>query len=148
MVCLGNICRSPLAEAALRQAAEKKKRSLHIDSAGTGAWHIGNGPDPRACAVAQRLGGTDIRHFRARQVRVLDFHDFDFVLAMDVSNLRDLEQIKPSGAPAQLSLLLDYLPGMEGQSVADPYYGTDADFETCWRQVQSAAEQFLEKLEQ
>ncbi|HEV7233515.1 MAG TPA: low molecular weight protein-tyrosine-phosphatase, partial [Sphingorhabdus sp.] len=83
MVCLGNICRSPLAEAALRSAAEREGVALNVDSAGTGNWHIGHAPDRRAQAVAKRLGKTDIGNLRARQVTPDDFHRFDHILAMD-----------------------------------------------------------------
>jgi protein-tyrosine phosphatase len=148
MVCLGNICRSPLAEAALRKAAARSGFAINVDSAGTGDWHIGSAPDPRACAVALSHGEVDIRDLRARQVCEADFYEFDFILAMDSSNLRNLEQMMPEGSGAHLSLLLDYSPGAEGRSVADPYYGTPADFEICWAQVQSATEHFLQKLEQ
>ena len=148
MVCLGNICRSPLAEAAFRQAADKSGFIINVDSAGTGNWHVGSAPDPRACAVALDHGGVDIGNLRARQIRKSDFYDFDLILAMDSSNLRDLEALRPERSSATLSLLLDYLPGQEGKSVADPYYGTYADFEVCWRQVQSATQYFLSMLEQ
>ncbi|HNW19003.1 MAG TPA: low molecular weight phosphotyrosine protein phosphatase, partial [Sphingorhabdus lacus] len=77
-----------------------------------------------------------------------DFYQFDFILAMDSSNLRNLEAMMPEGSGAHLSLLLDHLPGAEGRSVADPYYGSDADFGKCWEQVKSATEHFLKKLEQ
>ena len=93
-------------------------------------------------------GGVDIGNLRARQIRKSDFDEFDLILAMDSSNLRDLEALRPEGSSATLSLLLDYLPGQEGQSVADPYYGTYADFEACWLQVQSATQYFLSMLEQ
>lgn len=138
MVCLGNICRSPLAEAALRHHAERLGLELVIDSAGTGDWHAGHPPDPRARQVALRLGGIDIGGLRARQVQAADFHRFDHIVAMDHSNLRNLSALAPAGAVAQLSLLLDHLPGHEGLAVADPYYGDDAGFEACWRQVDAA----------
>jgi protein-tyrosine phosphatase len=127
MVCLGNICRSPLAEAALRAAAEKDGLDIEVDSAGTGDWHIGHAPDPRAQAVAKRLGGLDISHLRARQVTADDFHRFDHILAMDEANMRNLRAMQPPGSRAKLSLLLDHLPGHEGRAVADPYYGEDED---------------------
>jgi protein-tyrosine phosphatase len=148
MVCLGNICRSPLAEAALRQAANKGGFTIDVDSAGTGDWHVGSAPDPRACAVALDQGGVDIGNLRARQIRKSDFYEFDLILAMDPSNLRNLETLRPEGSSAKLSLLLDFLPGQEGHSVADPYYGTYEDFEACWLQVQSATQHFLSMLEQ
>ena len=146
VVCLGNICRSPLAEAALRQAAEKLGVEVYVDSAGTGDWHVGNAPDKRACAVALNLGGIDIRKMRARQIVESDFFEFDYILAMDISNLRYLQSMTPEGTFAELSLFLDYTPGAKGRSVADPYYCTSADFETCWRQVQSEAEHFIKRL--
>jgi protein-tyrosine phosphatase len=144
MVCLGNICRSPLAEAALRRAANEAGLGLHIDSAGTGDWHIGHPPDVRAQAVA-RAKGVDIGHYRARQVARADFDSFDHILAMDRSNHRNLLAIQPANAHAQLSMLLDHLPGHEGRDVADPYYGDDSDFEACWHLVDQAARAFVER---
>jgi protein-tyrosine phosphatase len=146
MVCLGNICRSPLAEAALRQVAEREGIELHIDSAGTGDWHVGHPPDRRAQEVAKRLGGIDISHLRARQFAVEDFYAFDYILAMDEANLADLRALMPADATAALSLLLDHLPGHIGKAVADPYYGEDVGFETTWRQVKSAAEAFAKSI--
>jgi protein-tyrosine phosphatase len=146
MVCLGNICRSPLAEAALRAAAEWQGVDITVDSAGTGDWHIGHAPDPRARNIAQRLGGIDIGNLRARQVSKEDFDRFDHIVAMDDANLRHLLAMQPADAKAKLSLLLDYLPGHEGKSVADPYYGDDAGFETTWRQVSAASEALLKSL--
>src|SRR3954470_21554035 len=89
-VCLGNICRSPLAEAAFRAEAERLGLDVEIDSAGTGDWHLGYPPDPRAVAVAGRAG-ADISHLRARQVTGDDFCRFDHIVALDSNNLRDLE---------------------------------------------------------
>jgi protein-tyrosine phosphatase len=146
MVCLGNICRSPLAEAALRQVAERERIDLHIDSAGTGGWHVGHPPDRRAQEVAKRLGGIDIGHLRARQFAIEDFYAFDHIFAMDEANLADLRILMPAGASATLSLLLDHLPGQEGRPVADPYYLDDDAFETTWEQVKQAAEAFLLKV--
>jgi protein-tyrosine phosphatase len=145
MVCLGNICRSPLAEAALRQVAERDGINLHIDSAGTGDWHVGHPPDRRAQEVAKRLGGIEIGHLRARQFAIGDFYAFDHILAMDEANLADLRALMPADATAALSLLLDHLPGQEGRPVADPYYEDDDAFETTWEQVNQAAEAFLLK---
>jgi protein-tyrosine phosphatase len=148
MVCLGNICRSPLAEAALRQVAARDGMKLRIDSAGTGDWHVGNPPDHRAQEVAKRLGDIDISNLRARQFAVEDFFAFDHILAMDEVNLADLRAMMPSDATASLSLLLDHLPGHEGTAVADPYYGDAAGFETTWRQVSAAAQAFAKSLSQ
>jgi protein-tyrosine phosphatase len=146
MVCLGNICRSPLAEGALRYHAERLGLDIVVDSAGTGDWHIGHPPDVRAIEVAQRLGGLDISRLRARQVKREDFHRFDHVLAMDASNLRNLRAMRPSDGKATLALLLDHLPGREAEAVADPYYGDVADFEACWHDVRAATARLADQL--
>ncbi|MGE3692932.1 MAG: low molecular weight protein-tyrosine-phosphatase [Novosphingobium sp.] len=138
-VCLGNICRSPLAEAAFRQEAGSAGLDVMVDSAGTGNWHAGKPPDRRACDVALRYG-CDIGHYRARQVVADDFRRFTRIFALDGANLADLRRIAPAHAPARLSLLLDLVPGREGQSVADPYYGDEADFQETWREVTLAAQ--------
>ena len=137
-VCLGNICRSPLAEAAFRQAAESAGLDVMIDSAGTGDWHAGHTPDQRALATAQRHG-IDIAHYRARQVRNADFTDFTHIFALDHANLGELERIAPPDARANLALLLDLVEGREGQGVTDPYYGDEAGFEQTWTDVATAA---------
>jgi protein-tyrosine phosphatase len=146
-VCLGNICRSPLAEGALRVAAERAGLDLVVDSAGTGNWHAGDPPDPRARAAAKRHG-ADISGLRARQVRPDDFRRFDYVLALDCQNLADLEAIAPADATAHLGLLMDLVPGREGGSVADPYYGDDRDFDVTWGDVNQAADALVAKLGQ
>lgn len=144
-VCLGNICRSPLAEAAFRRAAERLGLDVEIDSAGTGDWHIGYPPDPRAAAVAAR-NGIDIAHLRARQVTPDDFRRFDHIVALDANNLRDLERLRPADSKAQLSLLLDHAEGRSGQAVADPYYGDDSHFDAAWGDVSSGAEALARKI--
>ena len=142
MVCLGNICRSPLAEAALRQYAAQNAYDIIVDSAGTGDWHVGHPPDPRAQAVALRLGGIDISMLRGRQVTTDDFYRFDHIIAMDASNLGNLRALAPKNAKADLSMLLDYAPGQLGQPVPDPYYDGDEAFEHVWRLVQGATKSF------
>jgi protein-tyrosine phosphatase len=133
-VCLGNICRSPLAEAALREEAKRLGLEIEIDSAGTGDWHVGHPPDPRAMAVAKR-NGVDISHLRARLVTADDFQRFDHVVALDAQNLADLRRLRPASSKAKLSLLLDYVEGREGQAVADPYHGSDEHFDATWADV-------------
>lgn len=137
-VCLGNICRSPLAEAALRKEAQTMGLDLVVDSAGTGSWHVGEPPDLRARAEAMRHG-VDIAAYRARQVCRDDFERFDHVIALDRSNMTDLARFAPSACRARVSMLLDHVPGMEGQDVADPYFGDAAGFEETWRQATLAA---------
>ncbi len=144
-VCLGNICRSPLAEGALRAAAARAGLDVTVDSAGTGGWHAGEPPDPRAQAAARRHG-TDISGLRARQVRPEDFRRFDHVFALDRQNLRDLQAILPVDATAELGLLMDLVQGREGSSVADPYYGEDSDFDVTWDDVSAAAEVLVARL--
>lgn len=138
-VCLGNICRSPLAEAAFRREAERLALDIEIDSAGTGDWHIGYPPDSRARAVAAK-NGVDISNLKARLVTAEDFRRFDHIVALDSNNLRDLERLRPRDAKARLSLLLDYVDGRQGQAVADPYHGEDSHFDTAWDDVSAGAE--------
>ncbi|KQS56132.1 phosphotyrosine protein phosphatase [Brevundimonas sp. Leaf363] len=137
-VCLGNICRSPLAEAAFRAEAQRVRLDVEIDSAGTGGWHAGDPPDRRAQATALRHG-IDISGYRGRQVTTADFRRFTHIVALDEQNLRDLKKLKPADATASLSLMLDHAPGREGQAVADPYYGDDAGFETTLADVSAGA---------
>jgi protein-tyrosine phosphatase len=145
-VCLGNICRSPLAEAAFRAEAERLGLDVEVDSAGTGDWHVGHPPDRRAAAVAAR-NGIDIAHLRARQVWAGDFGRFDHIVALDAQNLADLERLRPPGAKARLSLLLDHVEGREGQAVADPYYGDDSHFDAAWADVAQGARGLARKIE-
>lgn len=144
-VCLGNICRSPLAEAALRYHAHNAGIDIHVDSAGTANWHTGKGPDPRSCDEALRHG-IDISGYRARQVSPQDFLRFDRIVALDAANFADLQKIAPSSPRATVSLLLDHVTGMEGQDVADPYYGGPEGFVVTWDQVSQAAQQIVQDL--
>lgn len=118
-VCLGNICRSPLAEGILRAQAGDRP-NMEVDSAGTAAWHVGKAPDPRSIAIAARHG-IDISSLRARQVCTEDFSRFDLILAMDAANLEDLRAMAPVGTRAQLRRFLD-------RDVPDPYYGGEDGF--------------------
>ena len=144
-VCLGNICRSPLAEAAFRREAERIGLDVEIDSAGTGDWHVGRPPDPRAQAVAAR-NGVDISHLRARQVTAEDFRRFDHVVALDAKNLTNLRALRPADGTAELSLLLDHVPERRGEAVADPYYGGDAVFDVTWAHVTEGARALARRL--
>lgn len=137
-MCLGNICRSPLAEAAFRREAERLGLEAHIDSAGTGEWHVGCRPDPRAVAVAARYG-IDISDLRARRVAAEDFHRFVHIVALDRQNLANLRKMQPPGSKARLSLLLDHVDGRAGEAVADPYYGGSEQFDVTWGDVTEGA---------
>jgi protein-tyrosine phosphatase len=137
-LCLGNICRSPLAEGAARAAFADAGIDATLDSAGTGDWHVGHPPDARAQAEARRRG-VDISNLRARQLSADDFRRFDLILAADAANLRDARAIRPADATATLALMLDRVPGRAGESVADPYYGDDGGFAATWDDVSAVA---------
>jgi protein-tyrosine phosphatase len=132
-VCLGNICRSPTAEAVFRREAEKAGwgSMFRVDSAGIADYHVGKAPDTRTCEHA-RMRGYDLSVLRARQVEAADFERFDLVLAMDASVLSALRKLQKNGtaAKAEIGLFLDYLPDHEGRDVPDPYYGGADGFET------------------
>lgn len=145
-VCLGNICRSPLAEAALRQECADSGLNVIVDSAGTGDWHVEQPPDERAQVVAAR-NGVDIGHLRARQVTASDFHDFDHIIALDNQNLRDLMTLRPAKPLSELSLLFDHVEGRAGEDVADPYYGGEDGFDQTWAEVTEAARTIRKWLE-
>lgn len=144
-VCLGNICRSPLAEAAFRSEAARIGLDVTVDSAGTSDWHVGEPPDARAIAVA-RAHGVEIAGYRGRQVTPDDFERFDHVVALDLANLAKLRALRPAGSRAALSLLLDHVPGREGEPVADPYYGADDGFDTTWADVTAGARALARRL--
>lgn len=144
-VCLGNICRSPLAEAAFRSEAARIGLDVMVDSAGTSDWHVGEPPDARAIAVA-RAHGVEIAGYRGRQVTPDDFERFDHVVALDLANLAKLRALRPAGSRAALSLLLDHVPGRAGEPVADPYYGADDGFGTTWADVTAGARALARRL--
>lgn len=144
MVCLGNICRSPLAEAALKAEAARALLPIEVESAGTGGWHVGDPPDPRAQATARRHG-TDISGYRGCQVKPADFRHFTHIFALDADNLADLRRLAPTDATAEVGLLLDQVEGWRGRSVADPYYGDQDDFETTWTEVDAAARALISR---
>lgn len=144
-VCLGNICRSPLAEGAFRAEAEAAGIDVQIDSAGTADYHVGDPPDSRAIRTARRHG-VDISGYRGRQAAARDFHEFTHIFALDHSNLEGLERIAPEGHAAHLGLLLDLLPERAGEAVADPWYGDEAGFEVTWTEVSVAARALVAQL--
>jgi len=146
-VCLGNICRSPLAEAALRARAEAAGLEIIVDSAATGDWHIGEPPDRRAQATARRHG-IDITGYRGRQVEPADFRRFTHIFALDHANLANLRRLAPADGTARLGLLLDIVKGLEGQPVADPYYGGGEGFEITWQQADAGAAAIVAMLKQ
>jgi protein-tyrosine phosphatase len=146
-VCMGNICRSPTAEAVLRKLAEDAGLApqIQIDSAGTAGYHEGAPPDARAMAAATTRG-FDLGGIRARKVIEKDFEAFDLILAMDMDNLAHLQQVAPQSSRAQLGLLLDYAPGLRGRAVPDPYYGGKNGFERVLDLVTEACAGLLDDL--
>ena len=145
-VCLGNICRSPMAEGAMRRVAERHGLDLTIDSAGTGDWHVGNAPDPRAIAIAL-ADGVSIDGQRARHLCRADFLRYDLICVMDAQNLTDVRALAPAGASAEIRLFRDFVPGNDGAELADPYFGDDDGFAVTWSQAVEAAEALANWLE-
>lgn len=129
-VCLGNICRSPTAEAVFRActAREAPDLAVEIDSAGTAGYHIGDPPDARSQEAGQRRG-YDLAPLRARRVAAEDFERFDLILAMDRENLSDLRKRAPRSTHGKIRLFLEFAPEEETAEVPDPYYGGAAGFE-------------------
>lgn len=145
VVCLGNICRSPAAEGVLRAKAKERGLKLTIDSAGTGAWHAGDPPDARMIKSAARRG-IDISYQRARQVDLSDFYQFDYLLAMDLSNHSDLLDLAPPNRSCDIRLFLDFADG-EVREMPDPYYGGGDGFERVLDLIDAGAEGFLDHIE-
>ena len=146
-VCMGNICRSPTAEAVFRHYVEQAGLGdqIYIDSAGTHDYHIGETPDRRAHQAA-RQRGYDMDAMRGRQVEPEDFSRFDYVLAMDHGNLAILERLRPSGAHSHLGLFLDFDRSHAEREVPDTYYGGADGFERVLNMVEDAAEGLLTHL--
>ncbi|MFL9838038.1 low molecular weight protein-tyrosine-phosphatase [Flavobacterium sp. ST-75] len=144
MVCLGNICRSPLAEGILQSKLPSDK--FRVDSAGTGGWHVGQLPDKRSVTTA-RERGLDITHQRARQFKVSDFTEFDHIFVMDTSNLKDVLKLAPNDkAKTKVSLMMDALHPGESINVPDPYYGGPEGFNNVYDMLDEACQIVASKL--
>lgn len=144
MVCLGNICRSPLAEGILTSKLSRK--SFFVDSAGTGKWHVGKQPDERSIAIAKK-NGIDISNQRGRQFTPADFDAYDYIYVMDTTNYNDvvsLAQNQEHKAKVQL-ILNEIFPG-ENVDVPDPYYGSQFGFETVFKMLDETCDSIAEKL--
>jgi protein-tyrosine phosphatase len=139
-VCMGNICRSPTAEAVFRHLVEKEGMDdlIHVDSAGTHDYHIGDPPDPRTQRAAKQRG-YDMSGLRGRQVEVADFAQFDYVLAMDEGNLDILKRLRPADTQSHLGLFLEFAEHHSEREVPDPYYGGVQGFERVLDLVEDAA---------
>jgi protein-tyrosine phosphatase len=146
-VCLGNICRSPLAEGIFRHMTTRNGRAdaYPTDSAGTGGWHIGYPPDSRSVQVA-REHGIDISQLRARRIEASDFDRFRLILAMDRSNLAHIQGIAPRETPATIGLFGSYALGTDAD-VPDPYYGGIGDFHEVYNMLFAGCSSIVEKLE-
>ena len=145
MVCLGNICRSPLAEGILQQKLDTKRFSIH--SAGIGGWHVGNPPDQRSISIALQKG-MDISKQRAQQFKPEFFDEFDLIYAMDQSNLTDLKSLaRTYRDQKKLRLLLDALFPGECVDVPDPYYGGASGFIKVFDLIDRACEVISRELE-
>ena len=138
-VCTGNICRSPTAEGVLRHLAKEAGIAVHVESAGTGDWHVGQPPDARAQHHA-RGRGYDLSAQRARQVQALDFERFDLIVAMDRGHLRILDRLCPPERRAKLRMLVP------GEDVPDPYHGGDESFQRVLDLVEAGCRDLLEEI--
>lgn len=145
MVCLGNICRSPLAEGILRSKVDPTY--IHVDSAGTGGWHVGEQPDERSIKVARKYG-LDITYQRGRKFSTYDFEQFDHIYVMDNANYRDVIQLANSEEERRkVQLILDEIFPGENVDVPDPYYGGDYGFENVFKMLDEACERIAIRLQ-
>lgn len=144
MVCLGNICRSPLAESIL--SSKLPKTDFIVDSAGTGHWHIGKQPDPRSIEVADK-NGLDITYQKGRQITQRDFSQFDLIYTMDLSVHKEVLEMAPDEASREkvIMILNEIFPG-ENMDVPDPYYGQQNGFEMVYKMLDQACEAIATKL--
>ena len=145
MVCLGNICRSPLAEGILKSKVDPEK--VFVDSAGTGDWHVDSEPDKRSIAIASK-NGLDISQQRGRQFSKKDFQDFDHIFVMDNSNFKDVIAMAETDEERQkVHLILEEIFPSENVDVPDPYHGGDQGFENVYMMLDEATDELKSKLE-
>lgn len=144
MVCLGNICRSPLAEGILKSKIDASK--IYVDSAGTGGWHVGELPDPRSVAIAAEHQ-LDLTDQRCRKFVIEDFDRFDWIFVMDQSNLKDvLSMSRDENDRNKVKLILDLLDPDGGNEVPDPYYGGSGGFESVFQLLNEACDELVKEL--
>ena len=144
MVCLGNICRSPLAEGILKSKVNSE--NIFVDSAGTGSWHVGQLPDPRSIDIA-KVHGIDISNQRGRQFTQKDFLDFDYIFVMDNSNKGDVLQLAQNESDVKkVQLILEELFPNENVDVPDPYYGGEQGFEGVYQMLDKACNEIMKRL--
>jgi protein-tyrosine phosphatase len=146
MVCLGNICRSPVAEGIMRKKIKEKNIDAIVDSAGTANFHVGEAPDARSQKNALK-NGVDISKLRGRQFSEKDFSDFDMILTMDVSNYNNVIALAKSDAEKnKVSLILSNIESVKDIEVPDPYYGGEAGFQKVFDLLEEACERIVGKL--
>jgi len=143
MVCLGNICRSPLAEGILKDKLIKHNIHAEVDSAGTGGYHVGSLPDQRSIEIAHRYG-IDITDQRARKLRSVDFEEFDLIFAMDIYNYQDLRKMAKEEELDKIKLILNESYPNQNMSVPDPYYGGEDGFEKVYQLLNNACDKIIE----
>jgi len=146
MVCLGNICRSPLADGILRFKAKSNNLNITVDSAGTSRWHVGENPDIRATATARKYG-VDISKLVAREFSVKDFEEFDKIYVMDISNYRDVINLASTKEDeAKVEMILNLIHPGKNLSVPDPYFGGDEGFDNVFKMLDEACEEIVKQL--
>ena len=146
-VCLGNICRSPTAEGVFQKMVDNAglSHSIIVDSAGTSGWHINEPPDMRSAAAAAKAG-YDLSALRGRKFIREDFENFDYILAMDESNLAEMEALKPQDYTGHLGLFLEFAESYDEAEVPDPYYGGGEGFTFVLQLIEDASRGLLERL--
>ncbi len=146
MVCLGNICRSPLAEGILREKIQKEGLDAEVDSAGTSAYHLDEAPDPRTISVG-RKNGINISDLRGRQFSPVDFDEFDKIYVMDLSNKsKVMEQARSAEDQAKVDLILNEIEADSNSEVPDPYFGGDRGFDNVYEMLDKATDNIIKKL--
>ena len=146
MVCLGNICRSPMAEGLLRHKIRQMNLDIETDSAGTAGYHIGSKPDHRMIETAAKFG-VDISDLRARQFKLADFDDIDYIFAMDKENQLNMQRMATNELGREkVRLFLEHVDFPNYNEVPDPYYGSMKDFEFVFNMLDDATDTFIEML--
>ena len=143
MVCLGNICRSPLAEGIMRQKIKERKLDWEVDSAGTGAWHVGELPDPRSIEVA-KINNIDITYQSARQFNRDDFHEFDLILTMDAMNFQNVMSMAREEQKEKVHMIMNFVSPGRNEQVPDPYYG-ERGFDLVFEMLEEACEAIVKE---
>ena len=144
MVCLGNICRSPLAEGIMQQKINERNLDWEVDSAGTGAWHVGELPDPRSIEIA-KVHNIDITNQNARQFNRNDFHEFDLILTMDAMNFRNVMNMAREEQQEKVHMIMNFVSPGRNEQVPDPYYG-ERGFDLVFEMLEEACEAIVNRM--